>query len=250
MPAPRTPASAWPVQVTTHGGLDLHPALSPQGDAVAFVSDRTGAFEIYVRGARRHRERVAAHHRWRAERAAGLVARRPAASPITRTARGGIWVMPARGGTPRQVAAAGSNPAWSPDGRRIAFQSDEHADVTPSGFGAQSGSTIWMVDADGGEPRQLTRSGAPMGGHAAPAWSADGRYLAFTRVRRRRATNGVWLAESGRPARPRRWLTGAGSSSRCSRRTARRSTSLAARRSIVRLPFDAVDRHACAARAR
>ena len=39
----------WPVQVTTHAGLDMHPALSPQGDAIAFVSDRSGAFEIYVR---------------------------------------------------------------------------------------------------------------------------------------------------------------------------------------------------------
>ena len=30
----------WPVQLTTNPGLDLHPALSPQGDAVAYVSDR------------------------------------------------------------------------------------------------------------------------------------------------------------------------------------------------------------------
>src|SRR5688500_3156297 len=28
----------WPVQVTTHAGLDMHPAMSPQGDAIAFVS--------------------------------------------------------------------------------------------------------------------------------------------------------------------------------------------------------------------
>ena len=48
----RAPAGAiaWPVQVTTHGGLDFHPAFSPTGDGVAFVSDRSGALEIYVRG--------------------------------------------------------------------------------------------------------------------------------------------------------------------------------------------------------
>ena len=34
-----------------HSGLDLQPAFSPAGDGVAFVSDRRGAIEIYVRGA-------------------------------------------------------------------------------------------------------------------------------------------------------------------------------------------------------
>ena len=57
MPTEAAPDSAitirdprWPVQVTTHAGLDMHPAMSPQGDAIAFVSDRGGPFEIYIRG--------------------------------------------------------------------------------------------------------------------------------------------------------------------------------------------------------
>ena len=39
----------WPVQVTTTGGLDMHPSISPEGDAVAFASDWSGRFELYVR---------------------------------------------------------------------------------------------------------------------------------------------------------------------------------------------------------
>ena len=31
-------------------------------------------------------------------------------------------MVPGRGGIPRQVVASGSNPAWSPDGARIAFK--------------------------------------------------------------------------------------------------------------------------------
>jgi Tol biopolymer transport system component len=81
---------------------------------------------------------------------------------------------------------------WSPDGRQLAFQSDEHADMLPTGFGAQSGSTIWMVDADGGNPRPVSQSGDPGGGHAAPSWSADGRFLAFT-VFEAGAENGLWV---------------------------------------------------------
>lgn len=169
---------AWPVQITSHNGLDLQPAFSPQGDALAFVSDRSGSLEIYVR----------ALHGGSAEVALtsdGGQNVQPAWSPDGRfiayhSYRGGIWVIPARGGVSRQVAPAGANPAWSPDGSRIAFQSDEHADVTPSAFGAQSGSTIAVVNVDGTNLREVTRAGQPLGGHALPVWTPDGRRIAFS----------------------------------------------------------------------
>ena len=107
-------------------------------------------------------------------------------------ARGGIWVVPSRGGGPKQIAASGSDPAWSPDGRRWAFKSDEQADVGPSAFGAQSGSTLWLIDIDGSNLRQLTKEGVPLGGHASPAWTSDGRYIAFS-VFEGGVNNGVWL---------------------------------------------------------
>ena len=181
----------WPVQLTTYGGLDLQPALSPDGDAVAFVSDRTGAFEIYVRALGGTGSELPLTND-------GAQNVQPAWSPDGRflafhsNRKGGIWVIPARGGTPRQIAAAGSNPAWSPDSLRVAFQSDEYADVSPSGFGAQTGSTIWDVGVDGRDLRGLTRTGDPMGGHAAPAWSPDGRHLAFS-VFEAGSDNGIWI---------------------------------------------------------
>jgi Tol biopolymer transport system component/DNA-binding winged helix-turn-helix (wHTH) protein len=188
----------WPVQLTAHAGLDLHPAFSPQGDAVAFASDRSGTFELYVRALAGPATEVALT-------SDGQQNVQPAWSPdgsliaFHSYARGGVWVMPARGGAPRQVAVEGSHPAWSFDGQRIAFQSDEPSDVTPSAFGAQGGSTIRVVDVDGGNARQLTNRGQPLGGHSAPAWTRDGRFVAFTVFEGARS-NGVWLVsvESGK----------------------------------------------------
>lgn len=54
--------------------------------------------------------------------------------------------------------------SWSPDGRRIAFTSDRSG--TPQ---------IWLMNADGSEPRMLTREGQNM----RPRWSPDGKSIAY-----------------------------------------------------------------------
>jgi Tol biopolymer transport system component/DNA-binding winged helix-turn-helix (wHTH) protein len=183
----------WPVQLTTHAGLDLHPALSPYEDAIAFVSDRTGSFEIVVRAL----DGSSTETPLTSDEGQNV---QPSWSPDGKfiayhsQRNGGIWIVPSRGGTPRQIVTEGSKPAWSPDGARIAYQSDEHADVAPFGFAAQSGSTIRMTSADGGAVTELTRSGAPPGGHAAPSWSPDGRYICFA-VFDAGPSNGLWLLD-------------------------------------------------------
>ena len=58
-----------------------------------------------------------------------------------------------------------ADPAWSPDGLRIAYSSDR------SGY-----ADIWLQPVDGGQAVQLTQSSSP---DVEPDWSPDGTRLAF-----------------------------------------------------------------------
>jgi Tol biopolymer transport system component/DNA-binding winged helix-turn-helix (wHTH) protein len=59
-----------------------------------------------------------------------------------------------------------SHPDYSPDGRSVAFCS-----------GRSGSGEIWVADADGGNPRQLTHLGARLVSY--PKWSPDGTQIAF-----------------------------------------------------------------------
>src|SRR5262245_23720664 len=167
-----------PVQLTVSSGLDAFPTFSPDGRFIAIASDRGGSFEIAVRG-------LVGGADERDITNDGGQNVQPAWSPdatliaFHSRRRGGIWIIPALGGVARQVSPFGSRPAWSPDGRSIAFQSDPCIDISPTAASANIPSTIWIVDRDGGTPRALTKADHPIGAHGSPAWSPDGRRLAF-----------------------------------------------------------------------
>jgi dipeptidyl aminopeptidase/acylaminoacyl peptidase len=66
-----------------------------------------------------------------------------------------------------------SSPAWSPDGKQIAFLSKRgHANPDRT-----SNEDLWMVEArEGAEPKQITKT--PFGEGGRPAWSPDGSRIA------------------------------------------------------------------------
>lgn len=68
------------------------------------------------------------------------------------------------------------DPQYSPDGRRIAFQSNRGIE----------GYEVWLADADGSNLARLTRG--PGRSQASPRWSSDGRTIAFAS----QAEDGHW----------------------------------------------------------
>ena len=98
--------------------------------------------------------------------------------------QGGIWTLPMSGGTATRVTDEYNDarqPAWSPDGQRIAFQ----------GY-RDGGYDIWAVAPDGSGLHQLTWG--PYDDRE-PAWSHDGKRLAFSSDRGDAGNYNIWTLD-------------------------------------------------------
>jgi Tol biopolymer transport system component/DNA-binding winged helix-turn-helix (wHTH) protein len=171
-------------RLTTGSHSYSFPSISPDGRTIAYSSDQTGAMEIYLSGLAPGSREIAltsdgGHNMY--------AAWSPDGQWIAYHSRrkGGIWIVPSGGGAARQVVDFGSQPSWTPDAERLVFTSDA------GGMAAQS--VLWSVDRNGEDRRQVTRLGAPRGGHSKPSVSPDGRLVAFT-VSHGSISTEIWTA--------------------------------------------------------
>jgi Tol biopolymer transport system component/DNA-binding winged helix-turn-helix (wHTH) protein len=163
-------------QVTFSLDLDSYPSFSPDGTMLAYSSLQKSKLDLFVRS-------FAPGSQTRQVTDDGQQNVQPDWSPDGQylvyhsIARGGIWVVPATGGSTRQIAEFGSAPRWSPDGRSVVYQSSEvHGLDVPT---AIAPSTLWITTFPGGERRPLTKADMPAGGHSQPTWSSDGKHVVY-----------------------------------------------------------------------
>ena len=151
-----------PQLVTNDEGLELDPAISPDGTQVAYAAGNEGAMRIFVR------QRDGS----RALSVSGFLGgnhRRPRWSPdglrILFQAERGLWQVPALGGSPMQLVPAPPDtanthsPAWSPDGNELAWVTRD---------------TVYVRALAAENPRM---AGTLPVAHSL-AWSPDGRWIA------------------------------------------------------------------------
>jgi serine/threonine protein kinase len=180
---PVAPARYTLTRITTDPGLATTPALSRDGNLLAYSSDRgIDNLDIYVRNI-----------------AGGTTLRLtsnpsddldPSFSPdgshiAFRSTRvgGGIFVVPAFGGTERLLAGGGRSPRFSPDGKQIAFWVGE--------FWFPTENRVYVMPASGGDPRQVATD---LAWATVPLWSPDGKKL-MVMGSKKSAPGSIWVVD-------------------------------------------------------
>lgn len=165
-------------------GDDYAAALSPDGQEIAFRSTRDGG-GLFVMGltgeAVRRVSDVGETPTWSPDgRSLAYSLEHVGLLPLNmEPEEPGLWTLDLETGETRELLDTDAVlPAWSPDGRWIAYT------------GRSDGSYIWMVPADGGDPVRLTDAD---GNDWGPAWSPDSRYIYFSSDRR--TTMNLWRIE-------------------------------------------------------
>jgi Tol biopolymer transport system component/predicted Ser/Thr protein kinase len=167
-------------QLTREAGLELDPAISPDGQRVAYASGQLGHMQLYVRPlaggpATALATDTPGDHRspqWSHD--GSRIAFQSVEVGYDATSE--IDVVPSDGGTVRRfVAPAGKSvgmPAWSPDGLSLAYiQSSQHEGPPWE---------LVVAGVDGTSPRSLLSLETDES-LSTPSWSPDSKRLAFSK---------------------------------------------------------------------
>jgi len=152
---------------------DSQAAFSPDGESIAFRSERDGG-GLFVMGATGESVRrltdFGYNPAWSPDGSQIVFAAESVvATPTSRGTISELWLVESSSGVTRRLFEGDAvQPDWSPDGSRIAFWS----------AGATGGQRdIYTVDASGQDLTEVTQDAAT---DWSPLWSPDGRYLYYS----------------------------------------------------------------------
>lgn len=154
----------------TDGVFERTPSWSPDGRWIAYFSDETGEYELWVRPSdARGDDRADAKPAEGADQAEGAEAA----------------AVPGSTGAPRRLSEIGpgfrANIGWSPDSSRIVF--------------TDQGGRLYLTDVASGQTRELDKD--PWMSTPQYHWSHDSSHLAYTRTDEASRNPVVWLYDVG-----------------------------------------------------
>jgi Tol biopolymer transport system component len=175
-------------QLTDLPGVQYAPNLSPDGKSLLYVAGDGGDEDIFLL-------------RVGGENAVNLTDPfksndyDPAFSPdgeriafASDREGGGLFVMGATGESPKKIATEGAHPSWSPDGRKIVYSTER---VT-NPLARNTIASLWVVDVASGEKKRVYEGDAVQ-----PVWSPSGKRIAFFAVNEGQRDLGMIPAEGG-----------------------------------------------------
>jgi serine/threonine protein kinase/Tol biopolymer transport system component len=190
-------------QLTFTEGLDMFPTIAPDGKSIAYVSSESGNRDVYL-------QRVDGRMATSLTSDSSVDDSEPAFSPdgsqiAFRSERdgGGIFIMGVSGESVRRLSDFGHNPAWSPDGKRIAV-STVGIELKPHSRTVFPGE-LWLVDVQTGAKKPLIQrgKGGPDFGRSSdavqPSWSPHGKRIAFWGLSDEQSARDIWTIDPDAP---------------------------------------------------
>ena len=166
-------ADATVERLTDFAGEEFDAAISPDGKFTVFLSDRDGPIEAwvgqigsgeFVNISKGHS--LAYNRTIRYTGFSGDGAQVWFLQLAYTPGKNQLWLAPTVGGAPRPFVERGMNPIWSPDGKSLAYHTNDPGDP------------VFIADRNGSNPRRIF--GAQPGIHDHyPTWSPDGRFIYF-----------------------------------------------------------------------
>ena len=170
-------------QLTKLPGGEGSPSLAPDGESFVFVKRDGGDADLFL-------QRIDGAKPIPLTADCAQDDTDPAFSPDGRSIAyrsdcggGGIFVIGATGEASRRVTDFGYAPAWSPNASELAVVTERTGPPTSR----NSISELWAVRVDSGTRRRLTEHDA-----MAPTWSPDGRRIAFWGLRDETFQRDLW----------------------------------------------------------